>query len=658
MKLQLKRSALAVIAGTLAALIAPPDRMSPSAWAQANLIVPDGPKANEPWDASLTPYIIEPLDMLAMDSGHNEIDIRKSAQTGFTTLILAAVGHIIDTDPCRVMIVQPTSGALSDFNRDKLALAIEKTPALKRKVKPQTSRAGDASTTTSKVYPGGSLTLAIASSPADLRSKTIKVALLDEVDEYPDDLDGQGDPLGMIEGRQESFLMSGEWKRAKISTPTVKGASKIDAGFHAGDQRYWHMPCPGCAAPFRFVFDRQYFKFEEVHPYKAYYATPCCGAIVEAADKVELMKKGRWIATASRPGAHPSYHFDALTSPFVPWEKISERFAKAAGDPLKLKTFENLTLGLPFEVKGDAPDHEKLMLRRDKEQKRGHIPPAGLILVGAADVQMRGIWYSVKAYAPDGQSWVVDAGYLPGETDDPHAGAFAELEKIRTTQWPDAYGRARPVDLFGVDSGYRAHVVYTFVRGKAACFALKGEDGWSRPAIGQPSPVDIDFKGKRIRNGAHVWAVGTWPLKGAFYAQLRKEGIAAGQSVNPPGYCHFAWWQDEVYFRQITSEYLASETFRGRVRRVWKPRMGEENHLLDCEIYNAALADYLGLSRMTADQWKHLAADRGFSGDIDFFAPAPLLAQMPAAQPAPAPRQGKTAAGERFVNARSGWLKG
>jgi phage terminase large subunit GpA-like protein len=85
------------------------------------------------------------------------------------------------------MIVQPTSGALSDFNRDKLALAIEKTPALKRKVKPQTSRAGDGSTTTSKVYPGGSLTLAIASSAADLRSKTIKVALLDEVDEYPDD---------------------------------------------------------------------------------------------------------------------------------------------------------------------------------------------------------------------------------------------------------------------------------------------------------------------------------------------------------------------------------------------------------------------------------------------------------------------------------------
>jgi hypothetical protein len=121
--------------------------------------------------------------------------------------------------------------------------------------------------------------------------------------------------------------------------------------------------------------------------------------------------------------------------------------------------------------------------------------------------------------------------------------------------------RRRPVRR---RQGYRSHVVYTWVRGKAATFALEGRDGWSRPALGQPTPVDIDFKGKRIRNGAMVWAVGTWPLKGAFYAHLRKEGIAAGKPVNPPGYCHFAWWQDEVYFRQITSEYLATKPSRPR----------------------------------------------------------------------------------------------
>ena len=73
------------------------------------------------------------------------------------------------------------------------------------------------------------LTLALASSSADLRGKTIQKAFLDECDEYPDDLDGQGSPLDMIAARQESFLRDGNWKRVLVGTPTIKGASAIEA---------------------------------------------------------------------------------------------------------------------------------------------------------------------------------------------------------------------------------------------------------------------------------------------------------------------------------------------------------------------------------------------------------------------------------------------
>lgn len=645
MKVKLTRSAIAVVAAALASVITPSERLTPAAWAQQHLVVPDGPRAGEIWDASLTPYLIEPVNMLGPDSGENEMAVRKSAQTGFTTMLIAACGHMIDQDPCRAMIVQPTTGALADFNKDKLTPAIEGSPILARKVKPQTSRAGDASTGTSKRYAGGALTLAIATSAADLRSKTIKKAFLDEIDEYPDDLDGQGDPIAMVEARQESFLMSGDWLRAKISTPTIKGASKIDAAFLAGDQRYWHMPAPCCGAMFHFSFDRKLFRFNETYPYEAHYVTPCCGQIIEAHEKVALMKQGRWIATAPRPGAYPSYHFDALTSPFVPWDKIASRFVEANGDPLKLKTFENLTLGLAFDMKGDAPDHVRLMERRDRDLKRGHIPPMGLVMVGAADVQMNGIWYVIKAYGPDRQTWRVDAGYIAGATDDPYSGAFAELEAIRTKRWPDAFGDSRTVDAFAIDSGYRSHVVYTFVRGKNATFAVKGLDGWSRPAIGQPTPVDIDFRGKRIRNGAMVWGVGTWSLKGAFYANLRKEATASDDSIAfPPGYCHFGGWMDEVYFRQITSEYLASQNFRGRVRRVWTIRNGEENHLLDCEIYNDALAEYMRVSHMTQEEWTALAGRRAApeaNANPDIFSDA--LASLPRSAAKP-PRPSKPSA--------------
>lgn len=632
MKIKLRRSAVAVIATALAAAIMPAEHVDAVQYARTSVVVPDGPKAGELWDDDLTPYIREPLLMSMTESGVNEIAVRKSAQTGFTTLLLASTAYYIKHDPCRVMIVQPTTAALSEFNREKLAVMLSDSPDMKSTVRDQISRSGDGSTAASKKFPGGSLKLANANSAPDLRSSTIRKAWCDEVDEYPDDLDKQGDPIGMIEARQESFLMSGDWFRGYISTPTVKGASRIDELFESGDQRYWNMPCPGCGEEFRFVFDRKFFCFKDEFPHDPHYATPCCGSIVEAHEKVALMKKGRWVPTASRPGAYPSYHFDALSSPFVPWEKIAERFISAGDDPQKLKTFYNLTLGLAFDMKGDAPDHVRLMERRAPDLKRGHIPAQGLVLVGSADVQLNGIWYVIKAFGADRQSWRVDAGYIAGATDDPHGGAFLELEQIRTKEWPDAFGSRRAVDLFGVDSGYRAHVVYTWARGKIGVMVLKGLEGWSRPAIGMPTPQDIDFNGKRIRGGAMVYGVGTYSLKGAFYANLHKEGVAAGKPVDPPGYCHFGTWLDEVYFKQITSEYIGTEkskTGRKRPVRKWMPRAGFENHFLDCEVYGDALGDYLGISRMTLQEWATLAAMRNVPEGImnaDIFSPAPILA--------------------------------
>lgn len=642
MKVTLRRSAVAVIAAVLAAAIMPAEQVDAVQYARKNMVVPDGPQAGDLWDDSLTPYIHEPLLMTMTESGVNEIAVRKSAQTGFTTLLLASAAYHIGQDPCRMMIVQPTTNALSEFNREKLSVMLASSPAMRKLVHEQTSRSGEGSTALAKRFRGGSLKLAISNSAADLRSSTIKKAYLDEVDEYPEDLDGQGDPFGMIEARQESFLMSGEWLRVYISTPTIKGASKIETAFEAGDQRYWNMPCPGCGDPFKFVFDRKYFKFKDTFPHDPFYATPCCGTTIEAHEKLALMKKGRWIAEKPRPGAYPSYHFDALSSPFVPWAKIAERFVACNGDPQKLKTFYNLTLGLAYEMKGDAPDHVRLMERRDHSLKRGHIPPLGLMMTLTADVQLRGIWYVVKAYGPDRQTWRVDAGYIEGETDDPHGGAFLKLEELRQKQWPDAFGKTRTVDLTGVDSGYRSHVVYTWCRGKQNVMALKGEDGWARPPLGQPSPVDINFNGRRIRHGCNVWAVGTWSLKGVFYANLRKEGRAAGKEQDPPGYCHFGGWMDEVYFRQITAEYLGQEKIKGRERQRWMPRQGEENHLLDCEVYGDALADFLGVSRMTPDEWRQLIMLRGVPSEVvnpGLFTPVPIAIAAKEAAPPELPVQ-------------------
>jgi phage terminase large subunit GpA-like protein len=623
MEFAFKHSAADIFSRAVADGLRPAEELTPSEWAAAHLTVPDGPLAGQKFSLAQTPYLREPLDMLGPDSPVNEIAVMKSAQTGFTTMLIAAIGFVIDRAPCHVALIQPTQDALSDFNRLKLDPAIKASPTLRRKVATQTSRSSAGSTMHNKAFPGGSIALAIASSAADLRSKTVRVLLRDEIDQYPDDLDGQGSPLEISDGRLMAFLNQGDWKKVDVSTPTVKGASKIERRYEDGDKRRWRVPCPHCGGEFTFEFSG--LRYSETFPHKAHYVAPCCGSIIENHEKRELLRRGRWVATAPRPGAFPSYHLSALESPFVPFDAIAAERVAVGDDPTRLRTFDNLWLGIPHEVQGDSPDAESLMLRREEGLKRGHIPARGLVLVASADVQGAGIWFEVIAIASNRESWVVDAGYLSGATDSPDGEAFQQLREILDRDWPDEWGRTRKLDALGVDSGFRSHVVYSWVRanqrarvntkGADTVLALKGGEGWDRPAIGLPSVVDINFAGRRVRGGAAVRVVGTFSLKAVFYEDLWKLGTKSGKSSDPPGMCHFPDFIDDVYFKQLTSEYVVNEIGRrGRPRRVWRLRHGRDNHLLDCRVYNLALAEYLGLQKITSDEWAMLARERGTPG--------------------------------------------
>jgi phage terminase large subunit GpA-like protein len=646
-KLRFKHSAIAVIAGALAVALRPAEPLPPSAWAARHFVLPDGEHKGELIDLAKTPHLVEVIDALGPDSPDNELAVMKSAQSAFTTGLQIVVAHSIDCDPCDMMVVQPTDSALTDFNSQKLGRAIElsreagarmRAKSWGLKVRPQTAKSGTASTTYEKKFAGGSLFLSLATSTADLRSKTIKKALLDEIDEYPRDLNEQGDPLDMVEARQISFLRAATWKRAYFSTPTIKGGSKIEEKYLAGDQRRWTMRCPHCGDEnLRFDWGKN-FIFERRHPFRAHYVAPCCGGLIEGAQKYQTYLSGRWVPTAE--GKYKSYYFSALESPFVPFDEIARKFVEAGEDQAKLKTFYNLTLGLPFELRGDAPDWARLMERRE-DYPRGVVPSLGYLLVAGADVQHSGIWYEIVAYAPDGQSWTVDHGFLAGETTEPESGAFAELVKIYDRQFADAFGGRRQIDAMAVDAGDggRANQVYAWTRLRHRAFAVKGVAGWTAPAIGTPTRVSITLKGRRVKGGAMLWPVGTWSLKATYYANLRKEGRRAGAETDPAGYCHHHRECDEQYFRQQTAEYLKTVTVRGRSSRIWQE--SGPNHLLDCRIYAMAMAEYLGLTRMTPEQWAKLAKLRGVPNELahpDLLAPeATRIAAAGQAAPAAKP---------------------
>jgi len=630
-----KRSAtVAAIVAALTAVLAPRTPTTPVAWAEKHMIAPDGPRKGHPLDFELTPYLIEPLNFFANAAPGNKAVFQKSKQIGATTLAIAACGYTACEEPEDVFLIEPTSESLTEFIGEKFQRAREWSPAMAEAIFDQVARSGKGSTAYIKRFTGGSILMANASSAPGLRGKTRKKVIRDEAAGYPDDLEGEGSPHDMITGAYESFLASGEWKDLWISTPVLKGDA-FDLAFEGGDQRYWHVVCPHCRSLFWFTDDPKHFHFNKTYPYKPWYSCPHCGSEIQAHEKNALVQRahlagGGWIATKPGPGKYISWHFDAMSSPFVPWDVIAERLLGINGDATKQKGYDTLTMGRGYEVKGDAPDHVRLMALREKYD-RARIPPLGLLLTLAADIQANAIYFEVLAFAPDRATWVVEAGVLDGDTSDHRLGSWAKLTEVYEKAWPDSFGGARRVDAVAVDSGFRAHIVYAWCRERANAFAVKGGDGWSRPAIGTPSLVDLDLYGKKIKNGATLWTVGTWSLKNQFYSDLRKPRLVEGAEVEPPGCCHFHDSLTEEYFKQLTNEYLQTVPFRGRTRCEWKE--AGPNHWLDCRVYNLAIADYLGLSRMTADEWKELAKLRGAPDHLinpDLLAPASVRIAAPA----------------------------
>jgi phage terminase large subunit GpA-like protein len=625
--------ALPLIAGIFAAMLAPGEPVVPSAWGAKNLTVVDGPRAGGKWDPTLSPYVAPIVDILGPEGPENFVVVRKSSQTGLSEGAILLTGSYVDRAPCRIGYAVQTTEALAEFNKEKLAPTIAQSPALAKKVRPQTSRSANGSTERTKRFPGGSLSLINGNSAADLKSRTLKVGIADEVDSWPDDIGDDGDPLDLFKARFISFHASGDWRLLVLSTPQVLGTSRIDGLFKAGDQRFWHVPCPACDE--KIVLNFKHLKFERKPPYAAHYVAQCCGHPIEHHEKSNLVRAGEFIAT-NPEGLYPSFHVDALISQVTTWDKIAETWWAAQGNEKKLRVFYNTWLGLPFEIRGDAPDHIRLFERRGGYEP-GHIPAGGLLLTCGVDVQHSGIWVEVVAYGQDAQSWTIHHEFFEGDTTDPERGAFAKLAAFYEMKFPDAYGRLCAIDAIAVDAGDggRFNQVLAWCRGRPRTFAIKGRPGWQVPAVGTPTTVDITLAGRKIARGAAVWPVGTWSLKATWYADLRKIGGLEGQEAFPAGYCHFHSQTDERYFRQMTSEYLGTATIKGRTSRVWKET--GPNHLLDCRIYARAMAEYLGLSRMTPEEWAIIVRDRGApEPEPDLFAPDPLKAQSARVAAAPA----------------------
>lgn len=597
--------AFALYRETWRAAFRPEPMLTVSAWADKHRRLSSRASAEPgPWRTSRAPYLREIQDALSPSSSVQRVVVMKGSQLGFTEAGLNWLGFVIHHAPGPVMMVQPTTETGKRVSKQRVAPMIEDSPALRGLVRDPRAR-DSGNTTAMKEFPGGVLVITGANSAVGLRSMPVRFLFLDEIDAYPADADGEGDPVELAERRTATFARR---KIFMISTPKDAGSSRIEAAYLEGDQRRFFVPCLHCGAFQTLDFDR--LSWPEGEPQKAVYACPHCGGVHENNDKARMLAQGEWRATAAGDGRTASFLISSLYSPpgWFSWGDVATQAEKAKGNAERQQVFDNTVLGLPYADAREAPEWEAIAARAE-DYTPGTIPMGGLLLVCGVDVQRDRLEAEVVAFGRNGESWSVDYRVIHG---DPHQPAvWRDLDALLDERFPHAGGGDLTVEKLAIDSGdgMTTQAVYAWA-GKHGLRRVMAIKGTARTAqtIGAARPVETGADGKaRKVGGVKVTMVGVNLLKARFYAHLRQtpgdtDGVAGDGGEALFGVCHFPCYDDE-YFKMLTAESLEKRQNRAGFATLEWVKTRPRNEALDCRVYAMAAALACGMERFADAHW-------------------------------------------------------
>jgi len=558
------------------------------------------------WRTSRTPYLREIMDEMSPSSKTEEIVFAKGSQVGGTETLNNLVGFTIMTGG-PIMLVQPTVDAAKKNSKQRIAPLIEESPELKALVKDAKSR-DSGNTVLIKEFPGGVLVMTGANSATGLKSTPIKILCLDEIDEYPHDLDQQGSALDLATARTRTFSKR---KIIYVSTPTVDGRSAIQNLYDGSDQRKYFVPCPHCQHMQHLYWGQVKFDFKD--PESATYECESCNEQIENWQKTTMLLNGEWRAT-NLEKVHPKkrgYHLSSLYSPvgWASWGDLAKLWVDAQGNNEKLKAFVNTVLGETWKDRGDAPDWKRLWERRET-YKTNTVQPGVLKVVAGVDVQGDRIEMEILGFGRDMESWSIDYRVFYGDTSTIESPVWGQLEKVIHESWTAPNGIEMPLSMVCVDSGFNTQVVYNFCR-KFPIQRVRAVKGSHTASImvGLPSQVDLTVGGgRKIKNGMRVFSVGVAIAKQELYGWLKQPKPGPDEST-PYGFCHFPEY-DEEFFKMLTAEELVIRWVKAVKKYEWE-KVRDRNEALDCRIYCRIAGAMLGLDRYTEKNWTKLESEFG-----------------------------------------------
>jgi phage terminase large subunit GpA-like protein len=512
----------------------------------------------------------------------------KPGQAAWSTAVENGIAYHVDVDPCPILMVQPRDKDCQKFTRKRFNPMVRDTPCLAGKIPSAKSR-DPGNTILEKIFPGGSLTLVGANSPAGLSGDSVRIVALEEVDRYPQSAGTEGDPVDLAKQRAEGFFHIRKiWMG---STPRDKETSRIEPAYLESDQRKLFCPCPDCGHHQVLVWIQVRWQKELRDgalvwnvpddyvgpvidlPETALYFCNSCGSGWGDAKRLAAARWGEWRATRPFRGI-AGFHFNRLISDHKTLAAMAEDFIASRDFPERLKVFVNTTLAETWVVKGATVESTPLMARRENYGPT-LVPKEVVVLVAGVDVQDDRLEYELFGIGRGEEDWSLRV--VINRADPSTQKPWDELDQWLRTVHQREDGIKLQVAAACIDTaGHHTQAAYAFCRNRYA------RRVWAIRGVAGPRPIWPRKASKKNIGKVDLFFVGVDTAKEQIYSRLNLEKPG-------PGYSHFPNDEDhdEEYFKQLAAEKIITTYHRGFAKRRWE-KIRDRNEALDRKAYAIA----------------------------------------------------------------------
>jgi phage terminase large subunit GpA-like protein len=555
-------------------------------------------------DFAAAPWQAEVMDALG-DPETAVVGLMGPVQIGKSEIGNCWIGHSVDQDPGDFLYCQSTKDLADDYSKRRISRFVERLPRLKDALLP-----GAGSDNVHMKQFRGMILSIIWPVAGQFTARPIRKGWLDDIDQYPDDIDGQGDAVGLLSGRQSSF----EGRDTKfVSSNPAKGEDKGIEAFVASrtDERLT-PECPHCGDRIE-VNTLRDLKYDgetaEQAAASAYVTCPANGCVLLPDDKFAMMRslatlpnRGFIAKHGERGKRERSFRVDGLLC-FRSWGEMARMLFEARAswatrqDEGPLCTYANTAAGQNYRsiYAGEKPlTANELERLRVPGWKMGTVPRGPVVITLAVDVQFDRFECVAKGWADGMESWTIDRWAVDVLEDGLTAlDPFRKPEHWRVLlplfdkTWPlaGAGGARSPKPLtVAIDTGGGGDKETSTASENANKFwhlavangvhptrvtLVKGSSRREGDLIGRARRADQKTRGGAKRNSPALWLVNVHRAKFILDARMRR--IEPG-----PGRLHYPQDFDPRWFDEMTAEEL--------VKGKWE-KLRPRNEQLDLELY-------------------------------------------------------------------------